>query len=71
MKKHIDHTVAANRPGIILLDEKKKTALLIDMTCPMDVNMITAVVTKHKNYCDLEVVMKKQFHLRKIQTAPI
>eukprot|EP00957_Ditylum_brightwellii_P012061 911568-Ditylum_brightwellii.AAC.1 len=71
MKQHIDPDVATNCPDIVLLNEKKMTALLIDVTCPMDVNMISAAAMKHKTYCNLEIVMKKQFHLRKIQTVPI
>eukprot|EP00957_Ditylum_brightwellii_P045472 3447049-Ditylum_brightwellii.AAC.1 len=33
--------------------------------------MITAAVTKHKKYQDLEIAMKKQYKLGKIQTVPI
>eukprot|EP00957_Ditylum_brightwellii_P049723 3770717-Ditylum_brightwellii.AAC.1 len=71
MKQQVDRAVAANHPSIFLLNEKKKMALLIDVICPMDVNMITAAVEKHKKYCSLEVVMNKQYHLCKIQTVTI
>eukprot|EP00957_Ditylum_brightwellii_P012608 952995-Ditylum_brightwellii.AAC.1 len=71
MKQCVYHAVTANRPNIAILDKKKKMALLIIVTCPMDVNMITAAATKHKKCCDLEIAMKKQFHLCKIQTVPI
>eukprot|EP00957_Ditylum_brightwellii_P199830 15233753-Ditylum_brightwellii.AAC.1 len=36
MKQKVDHGVAANYTDIVYLDEKKRTALLIDVTCPMD-----------------------------------
>eukprot|EP00957_Ditylum_brightwellii_P176200 13416766-Ditylum_brightwellii.AAC.1 len=71
MAQQGDCTVAANHPNIVLLNEKKKTALLIDVTCPMDVNMITAAAEKHKKYHYLEIAMKKQYQLHKIKTVPI
>eukprot|EP00957_Ditylum_brightwellii_P118979 9074483-Ditylum_brightwellii.AAC.1 len=71
MTQCVDHAVATNRSNIILLDEKKRTALLIDVTCPIDVNMVTAAAEKHKKYCNLEIAIKKQYKLCKIQTVPI
>eukprot|EP00957_Ditylum_brightwellii_P111404 8496709-Ditylum_brightwellii.AAC.1 len=52
-------------------DKGKKTTLLIDVTYPMDINMVTAAAKKHQKYHDLEIAMKKQYKLRKIQTVPI
>eukprot|EP00957_Ditylum_brightwellii_P134618 10262957-Ditylum_brightwellii.AAC.2 len=46
-------------------------ALLIDVVCPMDVNMNSAAATKHKKYHNIEIAMKKQYTLCKIQTVPI
>eukprot|EP00957_Ditylum_brightwellii_P136249 10390874-Ditylum_brightwellii.AAC.1 len=71
MKQRVDHGVAANCPDIVYLDKKKRTALLIDVTCPMDVNIISAAATEHKKCHDLEIAMKKQYKLCKIQTIPI
>eukprot|EP00957_Ditylum_brightwellii_P048042 3648342-Ditylum_brightwellii.AAC.1 len=34
--------VAANCPDIVILDEKEKKALIINVTIPMDINMIKA-----------------------------
>eukprot|EP00957_Ditylum_brightwellii_P011904 897088-Ditylum_brightwellii.AAC.1 len=50
MKQRVNHGVIANHPEIVYLDKKKKKVLLIDVTCPMDVNMITAAATKHNKY---------------------
>eukprot|EP00957_Ditylum_brightwellii_P143127 10905629-Ditylum_brightwellii.AAC.1 len=69
MTQRVDHAISDNRPDLVVLDEEKRTALLIDITCPMDVNMVTA--KKHKKYCNLEIAMKKQYTLCKIQTVPI
>eukprot|EP00957_Ditylum_brightwellii_P127649 9735035-Ditylum_brightwellii.AAC.1 len=37
----------------------------------MDINMVSAAAKKHQKYCDLEIAMKKQYKLCKIQTVPI
>eukprot|EP00957_Ditylum_brightwellii_P194405 14805617-Ditylum_brightwellii.AAC.1 len=71
MTQKVDHAVSANRPDLVILDEEKKNALLINVTCPMDINMVSAAAKKHQKYHDLEIAMKKQFKLRKIQTVPI
>eukprot|EP00957_Ditylum_brightwellii_P082755 6291872-Ditylum_brightwellii.AAC.1 len=46
-------------------------ALLINVTCPMDVNMFSAAAAKHKKYHNLEIAMKKKYKLCKIQTVLI
>eukprot|EP00957_Ditylum_brightwellii_P178823 13621371-Ditylum_brightwellii.AAC.1 len=71
MTQRVNLAIAANQLDLVVLDEQKRTVLLIDVTCPMDINMVTAAVTKHKKYCDLEIAMKKQYKLCKIQTVPI
>eukprot|EP00957_Ditylum_brightwellii_P033621 2549159-Ditylum_brightwellii.AAC.1 len=38
----VEGAVTANRPGIVILDEKEKKALIIDITTPMDTNVIKA-----------------------------
>ena len=38
MPIHTDRSIAANRPDIVLKNEKDKTCLLIDMTIPLDTN---------------------------------
>eukprot|EP00957_Ditylum_brightwellii_P171563 13061159-Ditylum_brightwellii.AAC.1 len=48
IKQRVDHGLTLNRLNIIYLDKKKRTALLIDVTYPMDVNIISAAATKHK-----------------------
>eukprot|EP00957_Ditylum_brightwellii_P161712 12312108-Ditylum_brightwellii.AAC.1 len=71
MTQRVDHAIAANHLDLVVLDKKKRTVLFIDVTCPMDINMLTAAATKHKKYCDLKIAMKKQYELCKIQTVPI
>ena len=71
MTQKVDHAVSTNRPDLVILDEEQKTALLIDVTCPMEIKMVSAAAKKHQKYRDLEIAMKKQYKLRKIQTVPI
>eukprot|EP00957_Ditylum_brightwellii_P174734 13304571-Ditylum_brightwellii.AAC.1 len=40
MTQEVDHVVEANRPNIVLLNEKEKTTILIDVTIPMDINVV-------------------------------
>ena len=61
----------ANRPDIVVLDEKEGRALFIDVTIPMDINMIKAAAGKYKKYRDLEFATKKQYHLKKVHTIPV
>eukprot|EP00957_Ditylum_brightwellii_P182739 13918776-Ditylum_brightwellii.AAC.1 len=42
MTQEVDNTVGANRPDIVVLDEKECKSLIIDVTVPMDINMIKA-----------------------------
>eukprot|EP00957_Ditylum_brightwellii_P098134 7476905-Ditylum_brightwellii.AAC.2 len=71
MTQRVDCAISVNHPDLIVLDEEKRTALLVDVTCPMDINMVTAAAKKHKKYHDLEIAMKKQYKLCKIQSVPI
>jgi hypothetical protein len=71
MTQEVDGAAGGNRPDIVLLDEKNKYALLIDVTIPMDINMVKAAAGKYKKYRDLEISMKKQYDLQKVHTIPI
>eukprot|EP00957_Ditylum_brightwellii_P128050 9766006-Ditylum_brightwellii.AAC.1 len=71
MTQKVDHAVSINHPDLVILDEDQKTALLIDVTCPVDINMVSTAAKKHQKYRDLKTVMKKQFKLCKFQTVPI
>eukprot|EP00957_Ditylum_brightwellii_P100460 7657844-Ditylum_brightwellii.AAC.1 len=71
MTQEVKGTVAANWPGIVILDEKEKKDLIIDATIPMDINMIKAAADKYEKYQDLEIANKKQYHLKKVHTILI
>eukprot|EP00957_Ditylum_brightwellii_P163229 12429047-Ditylum_brightwellii.AAC.1 len=42
MTHEVEGAVTANCPDIVILDEKEKKALIIDVIIPMDINMIKA-----------------------------
>eukprot|EP00957_Ditylum_brightwellii_P193944 14770180-Ditylum_brightwellii.AAC.1 len=42
MTQKVEHEVAANCPDIVILDEKEKKALIIDITIPMSINTMKA-----------------------------
>ena len=58
LKQEVDIAVEANRPDIVVLDEKEGRALIIDVTIPMDINMVKAAAGKYKKYRDLEIATK-------------
>ena len=46
LKQEVDIVVEANRPDIVVLDEKEGRALTTDVTIPMDINMVKAAAGK-------------------------
>eukprot|EP00957_Ditylum_brightwellii_P156162 11886347-Ditylum_brightwellii.AAC.1 len=68
MTQRVDRAISANCLDLVVLNEEKWISLLIDVTCLMDINMVTAAAKNHKKYCNLEIAMKKQYKLHKIQT---
>eukprot|EP00957_Ditylum_brightwellii_P052432 3976608-Ditylum_brightwellii.AAC.1 len=42
MTQEVDKAVVANRPDIVVLNKKEHKALIINVTVPMDINMIKA-----------------------------
>ena len=68
MPIHTDRTIAANRPNIVLKN-KDKTCLLIDITIPLDTN--SSVKKNHGNaYQILEIEVERTWGL-KTTTVPV
>ena len=68
MPIHTDRTIAANRPNIVLKN-KDKTCLLIDITIPHDTN--SSVKKNHGNtYQILEIEVERTWGL-KTTTVPV
>eukprot|EP00957_Ditylum_brightwellii_P168659 12837258-Ditylum_brightwellii.AAC.1 len=63
--RKVDHAVEANCPDLVLPDRKKQSALLIEVSCLTDANMVKKTADKISKYRDLEIDMKKCFLLKK------
>ena len=61
---HTGRSVKANRPDIIVKDNKEKTCLLIDMTGPSDRNLSLKEYEKVSKYKNLEIEMHKMWYLK-------
>eukprot|EP00957_Ditylum_brightwellii_P024900 1882902-Ditylum_brightwellii.AAC.1 len=70
MTQEVNWASPTNCLGIIILDKNKKTASLIDIICPININISKSAVEKCKKYQYLEIYLKKQQHLKKIQFVP-
>ena len=66
-----DSHTPANRPDIVIHDRTKKEALLIDISVPVDANIVKKTAEKHTKYRDLEIELQKCWGLTKIETVPI
>ena len=55
MPIHIDRTITARRPDIVLNNKKDKTCLLVDKTVPLDTNTSVKTTEKLNKYKDLEI----------------
>ena len=69
MQVHTDKTIKANKPDIIIKD-KQKTCMLIDMAVPSDRNTSVKVAEKLSKYKDLEIEITKMWGLKTI-TVPV
>ena len=69
MQVHTDKTIKANKPDIIIKD-KQKTCMLIDMAVPSDRNTSLKVAEKLSKYKDLEIEITKMWGLKTI-TVPV
>ena len=67
---HTDRTIDANRPDIIVKDFVNKTCLLIDMSCPSDINVAKQTFKKLSKYKDLEIEIEKMWKLQTV-TVPV
>ena len=62
--------INANRPDIVIKDQKQKTCFLIDMSVPADRNISVKEYEKLAKNKDLEIEINRMWQLRTI-TLPI
>ena len=67
----VDCVVEANLPDITIIDTAKKIAKLVEISIPLDVNIVTKMAYKISKYWDLEIAYKKCKEFRKVYTIPI
>eukprot|EP00957_Ditylum_brightwellii_P063299 4803993-Ditylum_brightwellii.AAC.1 len=63
--QEVDTDEAANWCNSVLLDEAQKTVMFVDVTFPIDINMVKTAEEKYKKYRDLEIATKNYYHLQK------
>eukprot|EP00957_Ditylum_brightwellii_P137178 10458651-Ditylum_brightwellii.AAC.1 len=51
--------VEANRPGITIIDKKQNIAKFVEISVPLDINIVTKTSEKISKYRDLEIAYKK------------
>ena len=61
MPIHIDRTITARRPDIVLNNKKDKTCLLVDKTVPLDTNTSVKTTEKLNKYKDLEIEVERMW----------
>eukprot|EP00957_Ditylum_brightwellii_P068664 5212451-Ditylum_brightwellii.AAC.1 len=50
-----DRPVEANQSDIVLIEEEVSHAYLIDISVPLDANIVSMNAEKHTKYCNLEI----------------
>ena len=63
--------IPANRPEITIHDRRNQTTTLIDVSVPIDNNIVKKTAEKHVKYRDLEIEIQKCWGLNEIKTVPI
>eukprot|EP00957_Ditylum_brightwellii_P069727 5295323-Ditylum_brightwellii.AAC.1 len=66
----VDKVLEHNQPDIIILDRASKTAQIIDIDVPYDTNVLSKNAEKIMKYRYLEIALKKNQRVWKIQTIP-
>jgi hypothetical protein len=66
-----DKSLEHNRPDIVLHNKKEGWAQILDIAVPYDTNVVSKTAEKITKYRDLEILLKQNWEVRKIQTIPI
>uniref|UniRef100_A0A8D9FL55 Reverse transcriptase n=1 Tax=Cacopsylla melanoneura TaxID=428564 RepID=A0A8D9FL55_9HEMI len=66
-----DTNIPHNRPDIVVFRKKEKTALIIDVTVPLDDNIQTGYVEKIAKYQVLKEKLATMYQLRTVQILPM
>eukprot|EP00957_Ditylum_brightwellii_P038956 2944222-Ditylum_brightwellii.AAC.1 len=66
-----DKSLEHNRPDIVLYNKKEGWAQVLDIAVPYDMNVVSKTADKITKYRDLEISLKQNWEVCKIQTIPI
>lgn len=66
-----DRVISAHRPDIVIHDSGERSALVIDVAIPADVNIVDKEREKILKYVDLRLELQKIWNLRSIKCIPI
>jgi hypothetical protein len=66
-----DKTINCNRPDIVLIKQKDRTAFLINITHPADHNLSKAESDKMSKYHELTIEFKEMYKSKSVETIPI
>ena len=66
-----DHTIAHNKPDIVIVNKRTNEATIIDVAIPNDHNLARKRLDKLRAYTDLSVEIKTLWNLTKVTIVPV
>jgi hypothetical protein len=66
-----DMSVEANRPDLVLLYKKAETAIIVDITIPLDYNLETAIAEKKLKYLPYAVELNDIYKPKSTSIVPL
>ena len=66
-----DHQINHNKPDIVLVNKVQKTAQIIDIAVPVDINVVAKTFEKLKNYANLAIEIKDFWNLNRVSIIPV
>ena len=66
-----DKVIKEHRPDIVIVDKRKREAMLVDVAIPGDARVASKEIEKISKYQDLAVEVQRLWELRKVKVVPI
>ena len=66
-----DHTVRHNKPDILVFEKISRSAIIIDIAVPADVNIARKRTENNQNYSDLSFELKQIWNVDKVMIIPV
>ena len=71
MNIQCDNVIEARRPDLVLVDKKKKSCVIIDITVPGDCRIREKEMEKIEKYQNLKIELKRLWPLKKVAVLPV